>query len=728
MRFLGWQLHHWLLLISAAVGLAVFPALVHGTGFYYIDDAQTQFLPAFHEIGRQLSQFQLPLISLRSWHGGNLVGEYQYAIFNPFSDLLYLAFYLSEIPFSCQATIFATCHLTILAAGTFVGCRALRCRFDEALYIAVLSSSGIWLIYWASMTWLPLLAALSWFSWAVAGLIWLQENRRWFLGTSISVAMTGLAGSPQVDLVLVIVSGSLLLALWRRGQYAMLGVMLAALIAGLAMSLPAILPLMEAFAASTRPAEFAAGGYLLPPQALFALGLPVFVSSWTDWDSTWRVLSLPQAYVDWAFPILCATALFKTPTAWRDHRFVPLFWSAVSLFILAMLPSMGFLRYPTRFLPAALILAGLAVARSLVLRRQEGHADHGWSWLVVTGSVACPTLVAILVAPRLPAFAPAILAQAATTMGLAFLVVCLPTKYRHRWAALLTLMHIGIFALLISFWPTNPGLVRFAQPDRATSWTQQIFNSNSNTLFLVDHLGRKEFTEDTGKLYGNVAFALGGRSISGYSALGPASVVDFFGFGHLGDSRTDRLERLFQQEANTSVSFARLFRIDRIFAETGDWARRLERVVPPDWAQQSLAGTEGMLFTAPANFVEHGGSLSFIPPGVTAALLRFEDRQESWSVTLDDRYDGGPLVFARPWYPGYHVYLNGKEARVEQLDGIVPAVRLPAGFAGTVSVSFMPNVLILGVIISLLSLAAAVALQYRWRARPGACENPPVVV
>jgi len=36
----------------------------------------------------------LPLISLRSWFGGNLVDEYQYAIFNPVSDLLYVAFYI----------------------------------------------------------------------------------------------------------------------------------------------------------------------------------------------------------------------------------------------------------------------------------------------------------------------------------------------------------------------------------------------------------------------------------------------------------------------------------------------------------------------------------------------------------------------------------------------------------------------------------------------------------
>src|SRR5262245_20939889 len=63
---------------AAACGRLVCPWL------FFMDDFQAQHLPALITIGRLLRRGEFPLLTPTTWIGGNLVGEYQYAIFNPF--------------------------------------------------------------------------------------------------------------------------------------------------------------------------------------------------------------------------------------------------------------------------------------------------------------------------------------------------------------------------------------------------------------------------------------------------------------------------------------------------------------------------------------------------------------------------------------------------------------------------------------------------------------------
>lgn len=725
MRVLGWQLHQWLGLVTAASGLAVLPAVIHGPGFYYIDDMRTQFLPAFHEVGRQLWQGQVPLISLRSWMGGNLLGEYQYAIFNPVSDLLYMLLYRSDLSYGMQATIFAVLHLVSLAAGTFTICRSLRSRFGEALYASILVSSGIWLIYWASMSWVPLLVALSWCSWAMAGLLQLQECRRWFLATVILVAMVCVSGSPQIDLVLMLFCVVTALQLLAHGEKTTFLAIAAASALGFCLAMPALLPLVEAFKASARPAVFAPGSYFLPPQAIAAFGLPIFVSVWPDWDGAWHSVALPQAYIDWAFPLLALSAI-GSRKAWHDRHFRLMIWCAAILLCLAMIPGISPLRYPTRFFPAAILMSLLAVMRYLALRREDGAAGLDWNWRLIAWTISVPALVAAAIAPDFPAFVPGIFMGALAAFGAAALTVTLPTACQSRWPALLSLVHTIFFIGLVFQWPTNPGVTRFAMLDQATAQTQQIFTSAGNTLLLTEHLSKAEYQQDSSKLYGNIPFLLGGRGISGYSALGPKSVVDLFAFEHLGDAIPRDLHWLFEVEPTTSVPYVDLFRIDRILAETPDWTRHVSQAMPASWSQQETAS--GPLFLAPQKADALAGSLSHLPPGVTAQLLRFGDGLETWQVIVDGHYDGQPLVFARAWYPGYQAELNGAEGAISPLAGAVPAIALKPGFQGTVTLRFLPRTLIYGYIAAFLAALAALSLQYYWRHSGRPCGNPPVVV
>lgn len=729
MHFLGWRLNHWFGLGACALAAAVFPILLHGWKFYDLDDAQTQFLPAFHEIGRQLSAGQLPLISLRSWFGGNLVGEYQYAIFNPISDLLYVMLYQSPLDFDQQAACFAVFHLLNLAAGTFVACKALRCRFDEALFATLLASNGIWLSYWAAMTWLPLLAALSWCAWAVAGLIWLQHNRRWVLGTTLAIALTGLSGSPQIDIALALIGAIFTLFRLLRKDFASLAATLAALVLGLAMALPALLPLIDALGASTRPMLFSADGYFLPLQAIAALGLPVFLSAWPDWRNHWHLLALPQAYLDWSFPLLIVAAVRSPRGIARDPMLLALGAAMLALLLLAMIPAIGTFRYPMRFIPAAFLMAGLATGRYLALRRKRGCPGHGWTWPLVLSVVSVMTIIAVAFCTDIAGNSLPILLGAALVLSLAALVLTLPKPAQPHWIRMLCGLHLLIYAGITSFWAANPSLSHFALPNRIAPDDLSGLSSSGNNLFLFRNRDMTGLTHDRWRVYGNASFALDVPAISGYSALGPSSVEAFFGFTHIGDSTLPYLDRLFQREPWTGQSYARLFRIERVIAETPDWIDMADRATPADWKRTAWPSEgKALLLTAPPGTASLAGTLSFLPTGVTAELQQFSDRREIWRVKADDRYDGRPLVFARPWYPGYHVYLDGTEIHFDLLASLVPAITLPPNFQGTLTVSFVPKSLIFGSFAAVLALIAALGLQYRWRNAARPCGNPPVMV
>src|SRR5262249_31725131 len=73
-----------LLAAVAACGRLVCPWL------FFIDDFPAQFLPGLPRPGPSLRRGEFPLLTPTNWTGGNFVGEYQFAIFNPFVLILAL--------------------------------------------------------------------------------------------------------------------------------------------------------------------------------------------------------------------------------------------------------------------------------------------------------------------------------------------------------------------------------------------------------------------------------------------------------------------------------------------------------------------------------------------------------------------------------------------------------------------------------------------------------------
>ncbi len=125
------------------------------------------FLPTFYEIGSQLRMGHMPWISDRSWLGGNLIGEGQFALFNPFSLALY-AWMLTVPETAVSAFVFATFHLLVLALGAYLLVVNLggRAAYAAAAGIACANTSIV--SYWYAAAWWNAMVADAWMLMALA--------------------------------------------------------------------------------------------------------------------------------------------------------------------------------------------------------------------------------------------------------------------------------------------------------------------------------------------------------------------------------------------------------------------------------------------------------------------------------------------------------------------------------------------------------------------------------
>ena len=181
---------------AAMASLAVLLAVAGGIvaelgepGFFFRDDMQHYFMPMFMEIGGQLAQGTWPAISLRTWFGGNLVGEYQYAVYNPVSLLLYWAIHRMSDP-AAAAFVFSVFHLALCSLGTFLLARAVGLRNDLAVVAAVVVSTNNMLVYWFAASWISHLVAFAWSTWAMAFLVRATEDPRHAVTAAAAIFLT----------------------------------------------------------------------------------------------------------------------------------------------------------------------------------------------------------------------------------------------------------------------------------------------------------------------------------------------------------------------------------------------------------------------------------------------------------------------------------------------------------------------------------------------------------
>ncbi len=76
----------------------------------------------------------------------------------------------------------------------------------------------------------------------------------------------------------------------------------------------------------------------------------------------------------------------------------------------------------------------------------------------------------------------------------------------------------------------------------------------------------------------------------------------------------------------------------------------------------------------------------------------------------------GMVLFSRAWYPGYRAFLDGKPLDVLVVNGLQPAVKVPPGAAGELTLRFAPRSLHYGLVIGVCGIVIA-AIGPWWLSR-----------
>jgi hypothetical protein len=228
---------------AAACGRLVCPWL------FFIDDFQAQFLPALTWIGRCLRRGEFPLLTPTNWTGGNLLGEYQFAIFNPFVLILSLiSSYFRSIDAAALAIVLPS--LVFVGFAVHHAARSIDIPTCGARTAALMVGLGSFLLVWYASSWVPGLYSLPW-----VVLLWSFLHRyvrgkgRWYPWV-LCIAGVLTAGWPYaVPAAAMLVLIYLWDAAWKRRALIGGGVV------GLLLGSVAILPVLEYLPHTRRAGE-----------------------------------------------------------------------------------------------------------------------------------------------------------------------------------------------------------------------------------------------------------------------------------------------------------------------------------------------------------------------------------------------------------------------------------------------------------------------------------------
>lgn len=717
--------------VGVAIACAVVTVLVAGfplliePHFFYTDDYQTYFMPMFHEVARLVSQGQAPFITDRIWRGGALLAEYQPAVLNPISLLLYLGIYqMHSAP--AAAAVFSLTHLALFAAGTYVLCRALRCAPTYAALAAVTAPTTEWILYWGAANWIPALVSIAWLPWALAALAKLYGDMKWFLPAVLGTAMVIVSGWPfallALAIVVLIVSLFVVPHYFRENFQRLFPVYLALLTAAL-LAAPAILPMIPYARYSERPFETLIR-WRSTLAAVTAVGMPFYRSIWSGFSGV-KPVALPMTYVAWFAPVVIANAGWKKLL--RNPVECCIFQIALWLAAISMLPMLGQFRWMFRLLPYYHLAVIVLVA--LILNRADAERQD-LRVVPTIAAIALPLVIAVVSVPRmLDLYA----ASAALAFALAMAGLVLQKSGRFVWAVFAVVSNILVFwSVNYSFvtpeYPTYPNSMRspFLMSEGPVAEGAKRHISISRTTALVVADDWRDLKPGNTSLFTSVV------NVGGYSPFDPKPYRQHFCPDYLGMASCPEIVQHLSVPIGPEGNLLDLMRVEEVSIVDRDIASLFDLATARKW--RSVARPTGTTL-----FTRDLGANS-LPDPVSWSADHMDQRvivhtASQIVMDVDNQADAeGAIVMARAWYPGWKAELDGVSLPVDALYGILLEVKIPPHTRGHLVIDYWPAGLnagmgmsALGFVVLLVVLVLQSRRGRRWarlrlaRALPAAC-------
>lgn len=714
------------------------------------DDFAISILPVFADAARAWWAGEWPLLSGGSWVCGNLAGEYQYGTFSPAVNAAALLADALPVPLPGKAAALALPHVALFAAGAYLLARRRRVRPALAAMVAAVGTLNGWNVTWGITNWFGALAAnawLPWCWWAFEGALQPGETRfsRRLLWPAATVFGLLTGGFPYTVGMLGLVSAWLGVRTWAqggvtgldfRGRARTLWPLGAGWALGGLLAAPAWLSLLAHMAGSDRArgAHVLASAWVVPWRALPGLVVPSWKVPWADFGENLRPRPAPELAGGLVPLALLLAAGLRTgggSAAWRSRWELGLTGAALAL---CLLPSAGLFRWSFRWLPtfhlALALTAGRAATTSAGDVNNDGPRPGAW-------------------AAGLAALAwrggnhdgGTTLAKQTCALGLAWAAAArvLPAAARPWCPALAALGSLWLAYRALS---TNPGVPHYPFTDNLRVPGPLA----PGRLYLSLH--REPFFYHTVAANAPVGFgatvrpgstplfAPGLRFVNGYSPIMAAGVGRRLEMETHGFIPEPVVRQLAAEELGPDGLLARLGVDGLIVAADHPVAvqpsAEIWEMVHAD-AEARVYHRRGapapnvrvLTIAAGAGGTATRATAPLTTAAASVAVVRENGRQRvivDVVTAMPPSPTGGKetvvVVFRRPFFPGWRAALDGRALPVQPWeDGLCPAVVLPAGSRGQLTLSYRPRAVTVGTALALVGAATLAAAGWLWRCR-----------
>jgi hypothetical protein len=668
------------------LGLAV--TLLPNPRFFFHDDIQHQYLPVYYEIGKALRAGNVLLMDLPgTWFGGDLISEYQYAIFNPIALAVYAALPSFDSLLFASAFLAAVWYL-ILGAGSYVCARRLGARHAESLLCVTLITTNPFVSYWFASAWLPGLVSIAWAPWV----LWALAKPAKSPGTnSLAIGATCYllvtAGWPHALLACLVIFGCHL-AWALPGRHALREYLVfTALpaVCGVLLAAPAWLPILLSAPHTGRISRISnTDDFLVAPlTAILNAGFPThidFLNTFGGYHHTAApyFFLAPFALL---FPLLWRKGVLQAMFA--NPMTGPMIAGTAIFVALSLGPShLGPFRWPFRFVPYAFMLASFVLALGA---RAEMESNRRRS----IAAVALCVLSGFLAWQKAPSchFEHTVsLGIVLTTLAAALYLVHIGRQDRLA-LAMMAITFVSI-AFIHSRFPSNDNLPDWRTPDRVSSHRPPSQVGPDDLVLFVSGPAAPNAVGGPDMYSGNVHLFAGIKAVNGYSPTIPIGLGRTYCMSVYGAVCDDVTAALTGDAPGLGASPAVLAGITRVVV-----ARSRSRVVRELEASTVFreCGSAASTVTFCRDRAPSENPLvSWTTSSIDVSDVQL-DRRGGTATLRNVSPTGGRVIFRAPWRPGAtarYLWTDGKSESMSlrtHTFGLV-SVDVPPRFDGQISI------------------------------------------
>ena len=342
--------------------------------FYYLDDSQRGALGQWYEIGRLILNGHLPILNVASQGAGNHIAEGQWGTFSPFVWLI------SIIIYKANNYLIAVTAIKLIALVVFgLGFRKFAQSFGVSDVWAFIAGSTVpftgFITYADASTWVTDLfvaALVPIFWWVLRRYLYDGKLPIWPIVIGFTIISIGYVYGTIY--VVVIMLGSLIVAIWDKDWHALRKIILLGIPLGLS-TIAVYWPGMQISSVTSRTQEVRNDNFLAPSIGqLVPAFLPTYYPEMRSFFSmTNGVTYLPLMYISWSLLLLPMIDWYQAvknhvskPAS--NHRYFVLVFAMIITIVLLFGPSeMGPIRFMVRsmayFGPLVILLTSLALTK-----------------------------------------------------------------------------------------------------------------------------------------------------------------------------------------------------------------------------------------------------------------------------------------------------------------------------------------------------------------------------